>query len=1012
MRRNEKIETDHDQLMRNFIENDENTLSSQFNNSVAQHLFKLKEKYLSGTEEDTCRKIKKLLEILKEKHRARLDEEVDQQKRENLEQDFYWVQEKIKEDINELDQITFYHQKNERKFFISLAETLALAVAKLTDSTLDDNPTKHEEKLKFSPLWQCFKELRNDDRVKKICHLGVRDRIILAIYGDCIEDINSFLTAMVSEHVYHLLQDIKAQDIGLYIKILRAYAQNSELPAAWKIKVAESKNELSATINKRCLEHGINPASITNKIEGYANALMDIALPLGNDSLLPHYLTEIFTPTLKSGSNTYEHALNLVQSWIQTNNFNNFDQQIWIEHFATVKQLYYLFNKYSQLIYFWSNEQLTQEDIKKLDYAFSNYFEQCIQAGSPTILPETFSKRFHEFRKVFDTYHHDQQILFITNFFSNWHLCNLNEKILLYQQLRGARSSVLVREELTKYLLSGESGILNLDPYLINRILLSAMLISPLDWSEQFYALLGIVYKFVSTEFTQDQNYPHGLSKALKKDSYSEELLSQIKFLTDYYAHLHLEQPKPSAVNFVIPMPYFVFKHLTIETFHNPNKDLANEFNRQLSWLDLQETYIFLAEQAKDIRKIIGSADRLLVLMERINQRYQLAFLQILEIDKNAGNIINNTNELDFILRILAQQDRLPFLNNFLRENFSIKVGLWLADIFELLNPKDHLAFLEIIAHNLIKNIITSDDLAKVLEKLSSNARMPFLNRFSYEDLMRILKADLMTILHKLPKKDWLDFLTKFNSDDLINITRDRITGINFFNSSSDLCYILKMLEPKECLIFLNNFNAKNLPQLVSNGYHLLNILSLLTKKECISVIDNLGESTFTLTNEEISIETRFFHDRELAQKINNFIKSAKIQYNCHAFFNRKNPDTKDQIMPLSIVVDRQQLKNILMDNTGKVIFDAEDSGQDNAKLMTIVTPGLTNAVHTMFRKNLIEAPNKKLDHLRKWISDAHLAKDLLKLYNISDSNDGEVDCHAPRRRYPKPDYDYHGPAS
>ncbi|MFS9392806.1 hypothetical protein, partial [Legionella pneumophila] len=180
------------------------------------------------------------------------------------------------------------------------------------------------------------------------------------------------------------------------------------------------------------------------------------------------------------------------------------------------------------------------------------FFGACLQDPEPSLerlLADTprLEERIRAFERGFSVWRSNSYQDFITNYFAQWfgneeisargqlftRLCELYARETAQSENPAIRVSDAMLKEWTGQI--GEDGLLPVEPYQINRILLHALCYPQHTWTPLFRENLSILLRFIRSGFNEENTVR---SHALSRASYPEALLADIEAIaTGTLAH-------------------------------------------------------------------------------------------------------------------------------------------------------------------------------------------------------------------------------------------------------------------------------------------------------------------------------------------------------------------------------------------------------------------------------------------------------------------------------------------
>jgi hypothetical protein len=820
--------------IQNFIGDKENTMTSELSASAGIVIQRLSKIYLSeNSEEDIAAYLEKLSTC------------VSSQSDESLQLAWAYVQVRIEEASNSLDLVSFWQNGKLKQRLMPLKLTLALVYAALTDEKqYSDHSDLYSEKLseqenetirlkrvtadqsdRLGTLWNCFKDIQKLG--DGICHQGIRHEFVLTLNGVypgvwIIEDFKLFLTDMLFEHVYQQLESIRQTDPQNYLQILLIEISRSKRQKEFKHALKNTKQDLIDKIAAKCIEHGINPAKQTEKINNYVNAINDFELPLGNQKTI-HCLKEIMQSS--SSADDRGKTLLLVKDWIYTKfQLDKPENEKQLQSFAEANKTYSLFKNFISILPTWNHEQIKPEDISLLQSLLDSYFSDCITEGAPCIASKLLLTQMELFQSACLIYARDARMDWIENFFVHWHKA---EDSKLYRLLYTQLSAPLLYEkiELNDSFIQSQfqyDSEVYLTPYMINRVFLHAILVPSSLWTTSFAKIMSEVFNFVSKGFENHENLYQ--SEKLLMDSYSRPLLKQLNYLINYHTYLQGDksavEPKPAKM--YVPMPHLVKNLVTLAWMFI----LLPKSQRKTLLMDLD---------AEVLKKIIPNWSELKAILKKLVESDRMTLINIIGAE-TLRTLLKDGYDLESLLKKFPELERIILIHKIGGEALGtiIKDEDELKSVLKSLPESDRITLIESIDLEALKTMIT--DTAKLNSLLSEFAeldRINLLDTIGSETLQTLIKdrKELKSLLKELAEGDRLSLINTLGLETLKTLSKD----------GSGLGSILKKLPEFDRMLLINNIGIEALKLLIDNAYELAPILIRLPELNRLPFIDDLG---------------------------------------------------------------------------------------------------------------------------------------------------------------------------
>ena len=557
-----------------FINNNENTMNPYTVASVAAVLLRLARTYLNvASVEEKEKIIWDTLEIIKQVFRTIFSNDPD------LNKVIPYIDEITNTPANKLDEITIYFEGQHIKRVILLKEVLVIVFLALNDHDKFPTVTLFERLL---PLFNSLNDLRQSGR----CHTGRRHDKVLClnhVYPDIniIEDIDDYLTYTLVDYIERNLKKIlpELQFIDLYDCLHYGKQQRD----AYKSLIAPLQDRARELLHQRCYENGLNPQDeyfkdLLKKIDHFTSedALAELPAPVGIHKYGPplQRLMKLLDkdcrprpdPVVVPHLHIVEQILNTCRSF---DDLASKKLMQWIEYY----EAWLTIKEYRQILALGQDEHVLQEIITTLTPLLTSYFTQFPMVENRSEIELLIARLYAQIGAAKQSL----STQFVENFFALWnntHDDGITQYKLYRRILLEKNKLVLSDNQLHRLIESNrEAHVINLTPFIINRILLHAILISPRDWTETFYSCFTRVNRFIGDRFRSEGMSDLAATNAdnLLNSSYTEILSEQLAFLE--YAYNENRQPgqnvRPDMKKFLVPanlkdiqcdgLEYFIF---------------------------------------------------------------------------------------------------------------------------------------------------------------------------------------------------------------------------------------------------------------------------------------------------------------------------------------------------------------------------------------------------------------------------------------------------------------------
>jgi hypothetical protein len=785
-----------------------------------------------------------------------------------------FIQAKINEKPNHLDMVTLWINNEETKLCIDLKTTLALVYAALTDKNAfwEDalrkkslTNGKRKEKITYREsfeetykiekaerlltLWNCFITLQGNSR----CHQGIRHEFAMTLNGVYpglwfIEDFEIFLKSLMSEHLHSLIDTFKPSPTK-YRDIVLAKMSGEHLADLEKA-IEQTKPNLVLRIKTICLDHGINPQH--DKINHFIECIQDLDLSWEANSIMSA-LAELFHP-----NKNLNKPLIVVKNWIKDYvELDNDSHEKRIIAFAKANRVSDLLTKYHAVLSTWNQEMITREQLNNLNCYLRRYETACLTQSSLQIASEELESEMDRFIIAQNVFAKDAQCDWIENFFIQWSMAKaLNTNNIMDQLYENLHSPLM----LSKYLVNNAflerqfpQGITTIDitPYLINRLFLHAIIVHPKQWTGLFFTYFSEVYAFVLDELTNEENHQ---GTVLKRDSYPEELLSQLKYVQEYYQFCQEEDAvKPKNCTTFIPMKDFIL--------------CMNDFKFISRRQEFFARYDFIMSLGIEcLQNIIQTHDDLSYILRYIQENKRTVFIEQLSFAFLKGLIKDRYNFVE-IIRLFSPMKGVDFINslddNILKEIFKTHIDM--TYVIGNLSGIAKEAFIKGLNHELLQGLVRDNySLQQIFINLTDTRKVLFINSLSNEFLKGLIKIvyDLEKITEMLQGAQKITFLSSLDNEFLKN-TAQSVYG---------LIDIIKLLDDSQKTDFIKSWDNEFLKNTIVQSNHLPILIPILPDNQQLNFVN-------ALSNEDLKSLIKNPYDIELVVKC--FPETRKADFKC-----------------------------------------------------------------------------------------------------------------------------------
>lgn len=761
-------------VVNRFIQNAENTMSTEISNSIGMVILKLATNYFKNdTTPETlflqCRQ--QLEQIMQGKNTIGIkDDIIDESMRNSI----IYILKKTNEVINDLDKVTLFqydHSLNEYKeltYVFPLKQVLTLVWIALNDDKQflhHYEGTDHarliqaqkDKPLRLLSFFRCLDGIMHEPR----CHQGVRHALVFLLnhsYKDVeiIEDTHAEIFSYLKENITKKFFDTywKASESKMKRELLTLLFQwMNDGNANMMLEKIDHNQQILLDLQLLFMQHGLNPKEI--KLQQITNTALNSLNFSCDPKMYPTFARINILLTACDHLDKLERnkALLIIQNWIQTDcdPDNEMDQRK-IDSFYFILEAFDALEKYKIII---SAAGKMNAEIQSLKEMCDHYFKDCRSQNNLPLITSECITTCELLAEVITQCKKDKMSTQIENFFAQWFIhdpiYNITPELKnLYAFLLDevVQSKIILTEsEINMFMdLSITNGERELSPYFINRIFLHAILKKPTEWSDSFTDLFKIVFEFVQQNFNQNNNL---ISRNLKRDSYPEPLINQL----NYYLKQKKQQDnneRPSNMSLLLP------QHIT--DFY--------EWRRVIRLLD--------------------------------DKKYVPVYLKYFP--------IINTILYKHILNV----------------SFSIMGSKNWEDVLDSIPHAHRLNF-------IIKNIeliykCTSNDFSNILLSCPELERVKIINKLNFEKLNKMIvsRLDLYYLLNPIPKSDRANILYKFGITWLRKIMLKNLNQNSAYELST---YILVLLPESDRACFLVTLGHDCMHKIIKDQTSLCNLL-------------------------------------------------------------------------------------------------------------------------------------------------------------------------------------------
>ena len=802
-----------DKSLADFRNNPENTMNHFTVASVATVLIRLEQKYLanqSGQAKELT--ISQCIKDIKQRFQTIFENEP------TLAAVLNYITTTIDAPANELDRVTVFQNGETIERVILLKETLVLVFMALSDKTAYQvlEPSDAEKDLidRMRTLYNCLNKLVE----APVCHVGQRNEITFCLNKsypgvNIIEDINAFLMETLVGFIETKLGLLPAeQQFSLLCQ--RLHPEETE-NAVYNKFLAPFKKDAEHVLETRCQDNGINPQDneLRKKITDFIKALSMLPAPVGIHRTGPQART-LFEVLYYTRPHLLDAPLTLCLNRVKADlhackTFADFTAKglpQWVDYY----ELWQAIKKYQALPFLGAEENQLKDVIAHLLTRLPAYFQRFPEADNDTVTAIDTAKQL--FIKETSAFKKAHNIGFIENFFGLWDSADKKTRYQLYSRLRHEQEKIRLSDStLAHYIESNRAGqVLHITPYIINRILLHALLVSPQQWTPVFYACFSRIFTFIRDRFRSEGNEVAnaGIADSLLQSSYPTTLIRQLAFLD-----LVHREPNPGRENlgvafdgFLIPANLDGIQCQSLEPFifYMNHMPMVSE-----------SAFCRLLRSGDGLLPTLSDIYQLSSVLLSIPEASRITFMQILE-PETLKQIIKNGNELANISRQLPEASRMTFIQTLGAETVKqlIKNGGAIANILEQLPEASRMTFIQILGAETVKQIIKDGlELVDILKQLPEASRMTFIQTLGAETVKQLIKngGAIANILEQLPEASRMTFIQTLGTE----------TVKQLIKNGGAIANILEQLPEASRMTFMQTLGAETLKQIIKDWSHL-----------------------------------------------------------------------------------------------------------------------------------------------------------------------------------------------
>lgn len=798
---------DNQPALQTIMDHAENTMSEEASMSVGSVLIRLAKRYLGFSIDtqgqmhldenklnDYLAKLKKTVETHISEHETELNLEKEkteneapthsnqipsndsenQSKKKKIDYGFLksaweYIRNRMNEEPNQLDQVTFFEDTQAFTVIIDIQTTLALVYAAITDIEIfkpDAMDSVKNQQERFYTLFMSFKRLQHD--TKQRCHQGVRHDLVICnlsgTYPDAIivSEPKRFLGDLISEAIFKLVEKIKMESgQAIYLDVIKECIMGEVHPELKK--QLGDKSELRKAIHQAFRYVGLDPLNQKYEIEKYIRALnVVVTLPEGLITLgnQVHILLESNTKQPNELNSRVQFIEFMKTHWLK-NQFSlaNSEHQDTIRILSQVETAYAACRQYGKLFKSSKvNPQLSIDAFDSIYKQIDDYYQSALSKQAPIRVTEAFLSQLEKIGAELKSLAKD--VDWISNIFAKWKIAlddhkakrandSLKRLIQLHEEMidPDIQSHYLVNDEFLKetFKPQNENLELDLDYFNVNRLFLTAIVTAPKDWTPLFFEKMQETLQFLVKEL--NPGYKSSLSQNSKKfvrNSYPESLFIQLYQAIYQYKKIHalafdqfdIESEKETEK-----------EGLYIPTLHQV-KDLKSAF----------EYFKFVPQSKQDLfsqylknHGICQSADKDKIKIEvekfkkhvethysEESQRQLLKLLSYLHPDYLRSIIGVDFSILINSLKAIEQDLKFPMLNHLGVDYIKAlatekKFSEFSVSLFRAFSPTSRIDLLNWLGMDFIKNWASNDAIIYFIQIFPKNQTFDVLKSFGID---------------------------------------------------------------------------------------------------------------------------------------------------------------------------------------------------------------------------------------------------------------------------------------
>jgi hypothetical protein len=554
------------EILRELIQHPEGTMNLVTSASVGMALLKLRDNHLSeemNLDEFFQDQIKELETLAKQPEHAAFKASIE------------YIIRKAKEPVDVLDVVSLAHKNDngtigETRYVFPLKEVLALVWVAINDNSYymhaqegTTDQKREQAQADFPERLRSFLLRTESLRLNPVCHHGHRHELVFLLNGTyegihILEDgkltVLCFLKDKLNAAFWNAIakaEEGSAERKALTGALLQWMNESNANPL---LALLDSAGEIKSALEELFIAHGVLPAAIKLD-EMFVDALSHLEFTCDQEKHPALYQAgEIAKEPEDLQYAKRSEALRRMQTWFVSGYQLSHEDNQKISHFHLAYFTHKKLQRYRDL--FLLSGQRSQEECEGFLRRLDAYFDAVKEASDIPDVPADMLAEVMTFQAELRIAESDRFVLVIENFFAQWFLGyssqdSLKKLYAIFCSESFKNKIILTDEEIASFVATAaHHGELDITPYMLNRIFLHAILVSPENWSNDFTILFNQAFSFVENAFNQPDSVR---STALMRDSYPLELREQLQYLKQKKEEVPEEQNRRPATMLLLP---------------------------------------------------------------------------------------------------------------------------------------------------------------------------------------------------------------------------------------------------------------------------------------------------------------------------------------------------------------------------------------------------------------------------------------------------------------------------